>query len=249
MIVYDQTHRKRMEDKRTAKNLSHPLKARAILSAMNPPPSSFEFLIETAQIIVAAVNTRDNLHLRPEVARKAVAVRLASGLRLLRAFLRRLIILMAVELEWTLVDTRGPMKRPHGRPSKPTLASFSIKGLDAPIASPWLDGYGPQFKPVIRTGRVGPVDVDMSNLYAQLKFLSRIAANPMAKAQRLAFHLARTYEGIIIPPDGPKRIAGRWGTQVSAFYAAMRSSIITQSRNRPPPLPPPRNIWPSVTAL
>jgi hypothetical protein len=159
---------------------------------MTPPPASFAFLIETAQIIVAAVNTRDNLHLRPEVARKAVAVRLASGLRLLRAFLRRLIILMAVELEWTLVDTRGPMKRPHGCPSKPTLASFSIKGLDAPIASPWLDGYGPEFKPVVRTGRVGPVDVDMSQLYAQLKFLSRIAANPMAKAHlRRHHHSAR----------------------------------------------------------
>jgi hypothetical protein len=213
------------------------------------PLSSFAFLIATVKSLASAVNARDNLYLRPALARKAVATRLASGLRVLRAFLRRLIILIALDMEWTLVDTRGEMKRPHKRKSA-SSAGFALGGLDTQKASPWLNSDGPQFKP--RDGKLGrsePVDVDMAKLYARLDFLARIAANPTAKAKRLAFHLARTHQGIIIAPLGPKRIAGRWGTQVRASFDAMAGAIITQSRMRPPPLPPPRTHWPMITAL
>ena len=217
------------------------------------PLASFTFLIATAQSLLAAVNTRDNLHIRPPLACKAVAARLASGMRLLRAFLRRLIILIALDLEWNLVDTRGEMKRPHKRPSKSSSASFSLKGLDADKVSPWLNSDGPQFKTVLQTGDgqayTLPVPIDMAKLYAQLDFLGKIAANPLAKAKRLAFHLARTRQGIIMAPEGPQRIAGRWGTEVRASFDAMAASIITQSRNRPPPLPPPRNQWPTIAVF
>ena len=212
--------------------------------------AAFAFLIATVQSLVAAVNTRDNLHLRPALARKAVAARLASGLRVLRAFLRRLIILIALDMEWSLVDTRGVMKRPHGRKSASSCAGFSLKGLDADKASPWRYGDGPQFNTVRdKQGHSTPIPVDMAKLYAQLDFLAGIAANPLAKAKRLAFHLARTQQGIIMAPEGPKRLAGRWGTEVRASFDAMAASIITQSRNRPPPLPPPRTHWPTITAL
>jgi hypothetical protein len=216
------------------------------------PLASFAFLIATVQSLVAAVTTRDSLHLRPALARKAVAARLAGGLRLLRAFLRRLIILIALELEWGLVDARGEMKRPHGCKSK-SSAGFSIAGLDTQGASPWLNADGPDFKPVVKDDdghrNYTPVDIDMAQLYAQLDYLARIAADPLAKAKRLAFHLARNYEGIIMAPEGPRRIAGRWGTEVSASYTAIAGAIMTQSRNRPPPLPPPRTHWPTVTAF
>jgi hypothetical protein len=216
------------------------------------PLSSFAILIATAQSLAAAVNTRDQLHLRPPVACKAVAMRLASGLVVLRAFLRRLVILIALELEWGLVDKRGEMKRPHMRKAK-SRAVLSLGGLEANKANPWLDGGGPQFKARVKTGNIGPVEVNMANLYTKLDFLAAIAANPLAKAKRLAFYLARRYpydpNGIIIAPEGPKRIAGRWGTQVRASYDAIAGSIMIQSRNRPPPLPPPRTCWPTVTAL
>jgi hypothetical protein len=234
------------------KSIPHPHTV-AHTNAMNPL-ASFSFLINTAQSLVAAVTTRDSLHIRPPLARQAVAARLASGLRLLRAFLRRLIILIALELEWTLVDSRGEMKRPHGRrKSKSSSPGCSLEGLDTQGASPWLNADGPDFKAVVKSdhtqGYNTPVIVDMAKLYAQLDYLARIAANPLAKAKRLAFHIARNYEGIIIAPEGPKRIAGRWGTEVSASYTAIAGSIIMQSRNRPPPLPPPRTHWPTVTAF
>ena len=213
------------------------------------PLAAFTFLISTVQSLAAAVNTRDNLHLRPALARKAVAARLASGMRVLRAFLRRLIILIALDMEWGLVDTRGAMKRPHGRKSTSSCAKLSLKGLDTDKASPWLYGDGPQFKTKVTQAHTAPIPIDMAKLYAQLDFLAGIAANPIAKAKRLAFHLARTQQGIIMAPEGPKRLAGRWGTNVRASFDAMAASIMTQSRNRPPPLPPPRTHWPTITAL
>jgi hypothetical protein len=217
------------------------------------PLASFAFLIATVQSLVAAVTTRDSLHLRPALARQAVAARLRSGMIVLRAFLRRLIILIALELEWGLVDARGPMKRPHGCKSKPSSPGCSLAGLNTQGASPWLNAAGPDFKPVVKNndsrGYNTPVMIDMAKLYAQLDYLAGLAANPLAKAKRLAFHLARNYEGFIMAPGGPKRIAGRWGTEVSASYNAIAWSIITKSRNRPPPLQPPRTHWPTITAF
>ena len=213
------------------------------------PLASFAILLATVQSLVAAVNTRDDLHIRPPLASTAVAARLASGLRILRAFLRRLIILIALDMEWGLVDTRGEMKRSHGRKSTSCSAKFSLKGPSAHKASPWRYGDGPQFKPAAQQGHSTPILVNMTKLYAQLNYLAGIAANPIAKAKRLAFHLARTYEGTIIAPEGPKRIAGRWGTEVRASFDAMAASIITKSRERPPPLKPLRTHWPTITAF
>ena len=154
-----------------------------------------------------------------------------------------------VDMEWGLVDTRGAMKRPHGRKSA-SSSRPSLKGLDAAKVSPWLKSDGPQFNTLQdKQAHNTPVQIDMAKLYAQLDFLAGIAANPIAKAKRLAFHLARTQQGIIMAPEGPTRIAGRWGTQVRASFDAMAASIITQSRNRPPPLKPLRTHWPTITAF
>jgi hypothetical protein len=106
-----------------------------MLNAMNPL-AAFTMLIATAQSLVDAVGARDDVYLRHATRRQAVAQRLVSGLRLLRAFLRRLIILIALELEWGLVDRRGEMKRPHKRKMKLTLAKLSLTCFDPDKASP-----------------------------------------------------------------------------------------------------------------
>jgi hypothetical protein len=82
---------------RNGKNLSNPIVSWPTLSAINPL-ASFAFLIATVQCLVAAFTTRDNLHLRPALARQSMAARLRSGIIVLQTFLRRLIILMALEL-------------------------------------------------------------------------------------------------------------------------------------------------------
>jgi hypothetical protein len=213
------------------------------------PLASFAILIATAQSLADAVWVRDNVYLRPPLARKAVAARLASGMIVLRAYLRRLILLIALKLEWDLVDERGVMKRPHGRKMTPVSAKLSLTCLDCDKPSPWLNSDGPTFKPAIKSDGRNALPIDMTALYAQLDFLAGIAANPLEKAKRLAFHLARRHQGIIVAPIGPKRIAGRWGTQISATYDAIGYSVLAQSRERPPPLPPRRTYWPTITAL
>jgi hypothetical protein len=163
------------------------------------------------------VTTRDDLHIRPLFARKAVAARLASGLVVLRAFLRHLIILIALDMEWGLVDTRGAMKRPHGR--KASLSSApSLKLLDTHEVSPWLNSDGSQFKNTNSQAYATPVPINMAKLYAQLNFLSKIAANPAPMAKRLAFHLARTYQGIIMAPQGAKAHRGKMGDASSCLF-------------------------------
>jgi hypothetical protein len=222
-----------------------------MLRVMNPS-TSFAILIATAQSLVAMVNTRDDLHLRPECARQSVAARLKTGLIVLKTFLRRLIILIALDLEWGLVDKRGPMKRPHKRKSIASVG-FHLPTLDSTKVSPWLKAVPPNFNPRVKSqnehGTNPAVEVDMARLYAQLAFLAKIAENPYPKAQRLAFHLARTCEGPILALEGPKRIAGRWGTQVRTYYDWLPALIVDKSRSRPPPLPPPRTHWPTITAF
>jgi hypothetical protein len=222
-----------------------------MLIHMNPL-SNFSHMIVTAQSLAMMVNTRDNLHLRPEIARKSVASRLITGLIVLKTFLRRLIILIALELEWGLVDKRREMKRPHGRKSKPSTG-FHLPLLDAQSGGDWLYDHYPHHYPRAKSqnayGTNPPVYVDMARLYTQLVFLSKIADNPYPKAKRLAYHLARNREGLILAREGPKRIAGRWGTEIRSYYECLPALIVDQSRNRPPPLPPPRDHWPMITAL
>jgi hypothetical protein len=236
----------------TAKNLSHTPAPWRMLDPMNPL-ASFTMLIATAPSLADAVGARDHVYLRHPTQRQAVAQRLVSGLRLLRAFLRRLVILIALELEWGLVDKRGEMKRPHKRKMKPTSAKLSLTCFDADKVSPWLNNDGPSFKPRVMSqnelGTNPSVHINMTLLYAELDFLANIAAHPLAKAQRLAFHLARKRHGIFMAPIGPRRVAGRWGTQVSAYFNLMAWEITTKSHTRPPPLLPPRTHWPTITAL
>jgi hypothetical protein len=223
-----------------------------MLEPMNPL-ASFTMLIATAQSLASAVTTRDNVHFRRPTERKAVAARLVSGMRILRAFLRRLIILIALELEWSLVDTRGPMTRFPKPKMKPSTTKLSLTCFDADKVSPWLNNDGPEFQPRAMSqnglGTNPPVYVDMSRLYAQLDFLTGIAANPLAKARRLAFYLARKKHGLFMAPSGPWRIAGRWGTQVGTYFDLMAGEIATKSRNRPPPLPPRRWRGPTIMVL
>jgi hypothetical protein len=215
-------------------------------------PTSFAMLIATAKMMVDMVTTRDNLHLRPHVVRKAIARRLAGGLAVLRTFLRRLIILIALDLEWGLVDKRGPMKRPHKSKAKPGL-KFHLPLLDSQKGGHWLYDHNPDNYPSTKSsheeGTNPAVYVDLAKLYAKLDFLARVAADPFPKARRLAYHLARNHHSMILAREGPERIAGRWGTQVRAYYDNLPAMILEASRNRPPPLPPPRTHWPTITAL
>jgi hypothetical protein len=222
---------------------------------MEPVLVSCRFLLSVVRALIDAVRVRDNLHLdRAEFARAAVAKRLASCLGYVEAYLRRVLLVMALELEPMLEDKRGPMRRPHGRKAKggvvaparfvilnERLGAFPEDTLHA-IAQRNALRPKPQ-------GRPAPQPIAMARLFQRLDTLAAIAREPLARAKRLAFHLARNREGPIIAPNLNLRPPSYWNTDARATFDALAHDIVTRSRSRPPPLDPPRRCWPTVLRL
>jgi hypothetical protein len=216
---------------------------------MHPVLISCRFLLNTLRALIDGVRVRDDVYLhRPVFGSRGMAQRLASGLAHVEAYLRRVLLIMALELEPTLVDVRGPMRRPHGRKSKGKAGpSLCIFPKDEPPSPELLHTFAKRKDTLARAGYREPQPVAMARLYQRLDHLSKIARDPLARAKRLAFHLARNREGPLFTPDPMLRPPGAWNAEAKASFIALGYDIQMRSRARPPPLPPPRRIWPSVT--
>jgi hypothetical protein len=215
----------------------------------------FAFALSQAVQIHARIAGTDELMLRPEFVRKAVAARLRAGIRALSAFLRRLLILMALAMEPELVaapqkENLARAKARMPRLKKPFLRIYPH--ADRPYYSdfqPTFRGAYPAMAPV-QEAALPPVFVPIGRWLAQLDHLHAIALDPLAKARRLAFSLARSRHGILMAPPEHPRVMARQGTEATAIYAAMAYQIMEKSRTRPPPLPPPwRGPKPMITVF
>lgn len=200
---------------------------------------------QCAASLVLRVLSHDNMHLSPRSMTRAAAERFRAGLRALEAYLRRLILCLALQIEHDLPRTNVERARlmPGQRPSRKTSCKPSFHftiftgqhDFPDPFYAEWVGG---------RTVR--PVQVPAAPLLARLNALSDLAKSPMARARRLAWHMARHKAGLILAPDLYRGyVPRRYGTEVSASYDAMGHDIIETSRIRPPPLgpvarPPPR---------
>ena len=202
------------------------------------------------------VLARDGLAFRPDFASKAVASRLRAGLRALAAFLRRMLILMALEMEPDLVhvERRETLARATAQKVRVLTPRFLVYpahqngyqngklpdfgkltkepeydwwGLD----DPWSTSEHNACRP--------PARVPLGHLFDQLEHLCAIAKDPLAKARRLAFSLGRTRHGPLDPPR-ETIVMRHWGREASTYYDAMGFEIEETSHTRPPPLPPPR---------
>jgi hypothetical protein len=216
---------------------------------MHPVLISCRFLLQTVRALLDQVRARDGVYLdRPAFGARGMARRLASGLGLVEAYLRRVLLVMALELEPTLVDVRGPMRRPHGKKAKGKSAPhFCILPKELPPSDATLLAFERRKEMRAYTGT--PQPVALGRLYQRLDQLTAIVADPLARAKRLAFHLARNKEGPILAPNHALRPPGSWGTEARATFFALEHDIIARSKNRPPPLPPPRRCWPSITSF
>lgn len=213
------------------------------------PLASFDDLIRVGRDLCLTVLTRDRLEMRPDWGRKAVARRLGSGLRVLGAWLRRLLVLMALALEPDLTVREQPLRRPHGRKTQARMR-FAVWTADTVLPEDLGCRSGAAAGSGLPGGRIGMSGpVELGRLYRQLDLMAAILADPLPRARRLAIHLARNKPDMLLPPAGPRRIAGRWGREISASFDAMAVSIMAQARVRPPPLPPPRRGWRSITLV
>jgi hypothetical protein len=218
------------------------------------------FALAQAMQLHARVIGRSELLGRPEFVIKAVAARLRTGVRALEAFLRRVLILMALEMEPDLVFVPRPenLARTKGRrklrAKKPCLRIYNMP--DRPYHFDFDHGFSAPSAPSGTTDEhshaavLPPVTVPISRWLAQLDYLHAIANDPIAKARRVAFSLARCRHGILMAPPSPPRLLRRCGMEISATFDAMAFQIMSKSRLRPPPLPPRRNrAKPMITRL
>ncbi len=217
--------------------------------------TSHQSVLTQAYYIYGRVLGRDGLMYRPDFGTKAIAARLKTGIRALAAFLRRVLILMALEMEPSLVHIPRleNLARSKGKkfraPAPPRFIIYPDKIQPSLPAwfdpSPWDTSH---YKPPMV--RLHHTQVPLSALLRQLDHLCDIAKDPIAKARKLAFYLARSRPGSIFPPPDNTLTMRRWGLEPSALYDAMGFQISHKSEIRPPQLPPRWRGWhPTITLL
>lgn len=233
---------------------------------MHPVLQSCHLLLRIVRDLIAgvahfgygAMGANEDAQVSDFVATKAAAQRLAAGLRLAEAYLRRVVLVMALELEPTLIDPpQGDLsRRRRDRPLKIVVRCVAFTMFNKQSALPDAilnkmreNDAGKQGVTQIQPICIGP-------LKARLNNLAKIAADPLPRARRLAFHLARKRPGPMFASGGHIRPSGSlgrlrklWNTQTSAAFEAMAMNIQTKSRARPPPLPLRHRYGPSILVL
>ncbi|GBF57850.1 hypothetical protein PbB2_01520 [Candidatus Phycosocius bacilliformis] len=209
----------------------------------------FAFVLSLALRLHSHVLAKDNLWERPHFVRKAVAARLRAGVRALEAFLRRILILMALDLEHELIAKPQVENLRRKKARKPSVRTPGFRVFPAPFL-PHPDTLAQRFEALsaavtgqARPFNFAPAPVPIGHWLRRLDLLQAIAADPEAKAKRLAYSLARRRPGPMLAPEERPRIMARRGHEISATFDAMGFQITQKSRSRPPPLPPPRR-WP-----
>jgi hypothetical protein len=213
---------------------------------------SCRFLLATVRAMLDRVVMRDDAYLRPSFASQAMAKRLATGLRHVEAYLRRVLLVMALELEPTLVDVQRPVRRTPACKIKGKAKAaphFCILPKAPPPSYALLRAFENRKERLEGHGIRDPQPVDMARLYQRLNHLAIIIGDPLKRAQRLAFYLARKKPGPFFAPNFMLRTPAVWGTEARASFDALAYDILARSKNRPPPLPPPRRLGPSVTSF
>jgi hypothetical protein len=199
----------------------------------------------------------DPYALRPEWATRKIATAFKTGLKMVAVFLRRLLLLLALELETGLEPKPGVARiRQRRKAGKPGRLAFvvldetvkkefdeSLRAFGAPLSEGKLDkGFIPRGKPF-----------PMKRLYRQLDLLAGIIADPLPRARRLAWWLARNRPGPIIAPDRhyhpPCPCRRHWTLEPSLTFDLMAGDIIRRSWQRPPPLEPRPRAGPRVRML
>ncbi|MDG1825978.1 MAG: hypothetical protein P8H62_06890 [Henriciella sp.] len=159
------------------------------------------------------VLSRDNAHLSPRVFSPAAAARFKAGLRAIEAYLCRMILWLALQIEHDLPGQGAPRATSARRAKLARNKNLSLK---------------------IFTGQTDVPDFLHDRAYGRPERPKTVLAAP---------YLARKRPGLMLAPDTFRaHVPSRYGTELSASYKALGKAIIDASRARPPPLgPPPRH--------
>lgn len=223
-----------------------------MLPGMHLTPSFFDFTRSQGDLLFGKVMARDGLQLWPTHLTRAAAKRARAGIRALEAYLRRMILLLALTLEPTLKSSNQPTTPKDNTPALNPKWRFQIftAEQDCPdfsaLHDPWADPTDAAWTLPLPRG----FQLPSAPLLARLAQLQALLQSPEDRALRLAFHLGRKRPGPLLAPDLWRTlIRSRHGTELSAIYAAMANAITALSRIRPPPLAPLPVRPPRIRAL
>lgn len=179
------------------------------------------------------VMARDGLNLAPLAVTRAAARRLRAGLRALEAYVRRVILLLALQLEQDLNPDQTPyIKTRASTPQSAMAKTFAI--LPDARAMPLIQPADLQTFPYLQ---VSAAPVCTRAMFARLSVLKTLLLEPMVRARHLALHLARRHLGPVWPPGLQGRaFPALYGSETSALYNGMASAIFCAGRARPPPI-------------
>lgn len=195
---------------------------------------------------VDTLMARDNLHLRPQMLCPGAARRIRRGLRQVEAYLKRLILLMALHMEPGLPADRQRARDRRARGTGAKRPALSVFSRPCEPGRPLVSRRRlERTRPQARRG--GPVAARA--LVKRLALLRALLDDPGPRARRLAWYLARRRPGWLAAPDGPKGRAGRFDTEMSAIFDAMKALAESASRARPAPRGPAPRPPPRIRAL
>ncbi|MEM8616777.1 MAG: hypothetical protein AAGF20_07560 [Pseudomonadota bacterium] len=211
---------------------------------MRITPETLTTLTQAGLRLAGRVLVRDHLHLGPALISVTVAARLRSGLRAVEAYLRRLILLLALQIEHTLKpDPRERPLNPRPKPERPKSQSFPLNLDQRPFPENFFTSPDPWAERPQRNTALVPA----APYYQRLMRLKALLEAPEARARRLAWHLARRRPGPLLAPF--HTLSPRLGLEVSAMHKSMGHAIVTASRNRPPSIGPPPRPPPRIHVL
>ena len=215
---------------------------------MSVAPNFLSDMCQQAERLLAKVVSRDNLDLAPRTISKTAAKRLRQGIRALEAFLRRVLMVMALTLEPHLAPRQTPYtkyaRQNKVRPIKPRLNIFTGERNIADLETYLIHT---EIRPKPNQNH-GPIPA--APLLEKLSALKTLIANPEARARRLAYTLARKRPGPLLAPDIHRGLVpNRLGTEISSLYQGLAAQIGTLSRGRPPPLGPAPRAPPRIRML
>jgi hypothetical protein len=195
------------------------------------------FSLKQAGLALIGVVGRTGVHLSPVVLRQRIAAKARAHLKSLEAFMRRLLLLMALRIEHEITPD---MSEATARSNAPKMArqnaSFSLfESQRASAPPPDFSNFAYGFsRPILA-----------APIIARIKNLQAILEAPNAYARRMAFRLARQREDqhTVLPGIGQSLRA--LGTEISALFNALAEPVFNACLARPArvgprPRPPPR---------
>ncbi len=196
-----------------------------------------EISLQEAGLALSEVAALVGAHLLPASLSRHIAAKARAQLKGLEAFIRRLLLWMALALEHDITpDMREAAPRQNAADKKHAAHTFAL--FEPQSARADLPEFSHFSRPPARPLPAAPI-------LARIKSLQSILEAPDAYARRMAFLLARQREDQYVVLPGIGLSVRTQSAQLAALFQALGEPVFNACLARPPrvgprPRPPPR---------